>query len=70
MFSNVLDYAFGKCVPRGKETDSDFHQHKLNGSSLQLLKEELNRLLSLGYRWSHFYTQCVLKSLLNAFRYQ
>ncbi|KAK6631075.1 hypothetical protein RUM43_014171 [Polyplax serrata] len=69
MFSNVLDYAFGKCVPRGKETDSDFHQHKLNGSSLQLLKEELNRLLSLGYRWSHFYTQCVLKSLLNAFRY-
>lgn len=42
----------------------------LERESLRELSSELRRLYTLGYRWSHGYTQCRLQAMLYAFRHE
>lgn len=43
-------------------------RHELTTEELRGFERELQRLLLLGYRWSHAYTQCVLQAMLYATR--
>ncbi|KAG8240361.1 hypothetical protein J437_LFUL002502, partial [Ladona fulva] len=64
------DFAFGRCVPLYGEIDQEnFYRHDLNRKALHGLEREMKRLFSLGYRWSHAYTQCTLQALLQSYKY-
>ncbi|EEB18641.1 conserved hypothetical protein [Pediculus humanus corporis] len=72
------DNAFGKCISYKDGTEGgeegeggeDFYEYQIGSDFLRLLKKELENLIKNGYRWSHVYTQCVIKSLLFSYRYQ
>ncbi|KAL0268125.1 UNVERIFIED_CONTAM: hypothetical protein PYX00_010191 [Menopon gallinae] len=63
------DYAFGRCLPFYGE-DIDMYRYHLKRESLHQVKRELERLMRLGYHWGHLYTQCILKALMSALRYE
>lgn len=44
------------------------YRHELSPDELQELEREMERLLNLGYRWSHGYTQCLLQAMLYAYK--
>ena len=75
---NFSDNAFGKCISYKDGTEGgeegeggeDFYEYQIGSDFLRLLKKELENLIKNGYRWSHVYTQCVIKSLLFSYRYQ
>ena len=48
---------------------SSLCRYDLKREALHSLEREMQRLIALGYRWSHTYTQCVLQALLRAIRY-
>ncbi|XP_077301227.1 tyrosine phosphatase IA-2 isoform X2 [Arctopsyche grandis] len=63
------DYAFGKCLQMyGNVEEEDLIRHELTTEELRGFERELQRLLQLGYRWSHAYTQCILQAMLYATR--
>lgn len=65
----ISDYAFGRCLPLYEE-NVDTYRYQLKRESLHQVKRELERLMRLGYHWGHLYTQCILKVLMSALRYE
>uniref|UniRef100_T1JCS7 Protein-tyrosine phosphatase receptor IA-2 ectodomain domain-containing protein n=1 Tax=Strigamia maritima TaxID=126957 RepID=T1JCS7_STRMM len=64
------DSAFGRCLSTHvQQSASSYYQYDFKLNMLRKLEEEMNRLFSEGYSWSHAYTQCILQNLLNSQRY-
>uniref|UniRef100_A0A1B6GL34 Protein-tyrosine-phosphatase n=3 Tax=Proconiini TaxID=565685 RepID=A0A1B6GL34_9HEMI len=61
------DDAFGRCLQENVD-EEDLYRHELSPDELQELEREMERLLNLGYRWSHSYTQCLLQAMLYAYK--
>jgi len=43
-------------------------RYDLSKSDMRLVEKEMEHLFSLGYRWGHLYTQCILQNLLETLR--
>ncbi|TGZ55071.1 receptor-type tyrosine-protein phosphatase-like N [Temnothorax longispinosus] len=67
------DLAFGKCIPRYMNLESDdLYRYNLDIGELELLQSvrlQLMRLESDGYKWKHPFTQCIVQTLLHNLRY-
>ncbi|XP_035734496.1 receptor-type tyrosine-protein phosphatase-like ida-1 isoform X3 [Vespa mandarinia] len=65
------DLAFGKCIPLYSNfEEDDLYQYKLDTEELNVLRLQLQRLEIEGYKWSHPYTQCILRTSLDNFRHR
>ncbi|XP_019886087.1 receptor-type tyrosine-protein phosphatase N2 isoform X1 [Ooceraea biroi] len=64
------DLAFGKCISLYTNLGSDdLYQYNLDADELELLRLQLKRLESDGYKWRHPFTQCIMQILLDNLRY-
>ncbi|KAL2720816.1 receptor-type tyrosine-protein phosphatase-like N isoform X1 [Vespula squamosa] len=65
------DLAFGKCISLYSNFEADnLYQYKFDTEELNVLRLQLQRLEIQGYKWSHPYTQCILRTSLNNLRYR
>ncbi|XP_014600401.1 PREDICTED: receptor-type tyrosine-protein phosphatase-like N isoform X1 [Polistes canadensis] len=65
------DLAFGKCIPLYSNFDEeDLYQYNLDTEKLNILQLQLQRLETEGYKWSHPYTQCILRTSLYNLRHR
>ncbi|KAH0952603.1 hypothetical protein HN011_005181 [Eciton burchellii] len=65
-----MDLAFGKCISRYADLDSDnLYRYNLDADELKLLRLQLERLEADGYKWKHPFTQCIMQILLHNLRY-
>ncbi|KAF7406412.1 hypothetical protein HZH68_005781 [Vespula germanica] len=65
------DLVFGKCIPLYSNFEADdLYQYKLDTEELNVLRLQLQRLEIQGYKWSHPYTQCILRTSLDNLRYR
>ncbi|KAK2579239.1 hypothetical protein KPH14_008206 [Odynerus spinipes] len=65
------DLAFGKCIPLYSNFDAeDLYQYNLNAEELDEIRLQLQRLEHEGYKWSHPYTQCILRTSLYNLRHR
>jgi len=63
----VSDGLFGNCQ-KSERLLPDVYQYQLTGAQRQQLESILLKLIESGYGWSHQYTQCVIGSVLLAYR--
>ncbi|XP_054007884.1 receptor-type tyrosine-protein phosphatase N2 [Hylaeus anthracinus] len=64
------DLAFGKCLPLYVDlNDEDYYRYDFNVDELELLRLQLERLETDGYKWSDPYTQCIMKTSLYNLRH-
>ncbi|XP_072765719.1 receptor-type tyrosine-protein phosphatase-like N isoform X1 [Anoplolepis gracilipes] len=64
------DLAFGKCIPRYTNLESDdLYRYNLDTDELELLRLQLERLESNGYKWKHPFTQCIMQTSLYNLRH-
>ncbi|XP_017886079.1 receptor-type tyrosine-protein phosphatase N2 isoform X2 [Ceratina calcarata] len=64
------DLAFGRCLPSYADmSGEDYYQYNFNIDELELLRLQLEKLQIDGYKWSHPYTQCVMKTSLYNLRH-
>ncbi|XP_020282102.1 receptor-type tyrosine-protein phosphatase N2 isoform X2 [Pseudomyrmex gracilis] len=63
------DRAFGKCIPRYVNLENgNLYQYTLDASELEVLRLQLERLESAGYKWKHPFTQCIMQTSLRNVR--
>uniref|UniRef100_A0ABD2WIF4 Receptor-type tyrosine-protein phosphatase N2 n=1 Tax=Trichogramma kaykai TaxID=54128 RepID=A0ABD2WIF4_9HYME len=63
------DLAFGRCIQLSNGiTEAYLYKYDLALEELELLRAQLERLEYEGYKWSHYYTQCVMQILLDNLR--
>lgn len=65
-FNFSLDLLFGNCQRLDKS--QDLHQYRLREDELSNLEEQIVHLITDGYTWQDYYTQCVLQNALLASR--
>ncbi|KAK0174689.1 hypothetical protein PV327_010428 [Microctonus hyperodae] len=70
LFDENIYAAFGRCIPSEGVTNDDLYQYDLNPDELELLREELEKLVNEKYDWSHLFTQCVMQNALYSIRYR
>ncbi|XP_067215133.1 receptor-type tyrosine-protein phosphatase N2 isoform X2 [Linepithema humile] len=64
------DLAFGKCISRYRDLENDdLYQYNLDVGELELLRLQLEKLESDGYKWKHPFTQCIMQTSLRNLRY-
>lgn len=63
----IADGLFGNCQKLA-EPVPDFYQHRLTSGQRHQLEAILSRLIESGYGWSDPYTQCVIATVLAAYR--
>ncbi|XP_023288665.1 receptor-type tyrosine-protein phosphatase N2 [Orussus abietinus] len=63
------DLAFGRCISlESNREDEDLFQYNLGLAELRLLRLELKKLETAGFKWSHPYSQCIIQSTLYSIR--
>lgn len=62
----IDDLLFGNCQRLDKS--QDLHQYRLREDELSNLEEQIVHLITDGYTWQDYYTQCVLQNALLASR--
>ncbi|EFN65526.1 Receptor-type tyrosine-protein phosphatase N2 [Camponotus floridanus] len=64
------DLAFGKCIPRYTNLENDdLYRYNLDKGELELLRLQLEKLESDGYKWKHPFTQCIMQTSLYNLRH-
>ncbi|XP_029663204.1 uncharacterized protein LOC115235499 isoform X2 [Formica exsecta] len=64
------DLAFGKCIPRYTNLENDdLYRYNLDTDELELLRLQLEKLESDGYKWKHPFTQCIMQTSLYNLRH-
>ena len=64
----VSDGLFGNCQKSVGRLAADGYRYHLSGAERRQLETILVSLVDAGFAWSHRYTQCVIGTVLLAFR--